>query len=553
MTIINSRLPDIDIPATDLPTFFFGRLGANADFARENEPRPLLVDGDVDGGDSLTLAELESLTTRLASGLYHTVGVRPGDVVAIISPNTIYYPAAVLATLMVGATCTLVNPAYTARELAYQLVDSSASAVVTAADFLPIVQAALDDDIQGNLSRISLTSNVLIIGKSPVVVGSTSVPSVFDVLSDSEYPRVLLTTEQEAKGTTALLCYSSGTTGLPKGVMLSHRNVVANILQCFALLTDDFAKERPQTTLAVLPFFHIYGLTLLALGSPVAGIAVVVIAKFEMVRYLALIARHKVTQSPVVPPIVNGLVKLPIVRDYDLSSLQLLLSGAAPLSAAMALELKKCIPNACVVQGYGATEACPALSLGWPTSMNIRSTGNLLASIQAKVIDDDGNTLGVGETGELCFRGPNIMMGYLNNEQATADTIDTDGFLHTGDIGHIDEDRFVYVTDRKKELIKFNGFQIAPAELEGLLHQHPSVRDVAVVGVYDEERNTEVPRAFLVLNIDDKLQTPDQVAGEVVEWLDARVAYYKKLRGGYRLVDAIPKSASGKILRRMLK
>ncbi|ORX66060.1 acetyl-CoA synthetase-like protein [Linderina pennispora] len=535
MTIINSRLPDIDIPATDLPTFFFGRLGANADFARENEPRPLLVDGDVDDGDSLTLAELESLTTRLASGLYHTVGVRPGDVVAIISPNTIYYPAAVLATLMVGATCTLVNPAYTAREVAYQLVDSSASAVVAAADFLPIVQAALDDDVQGNLSRISLTNNVLVIGKTPVVVGSTSVPSVFDVLSDSEYPRVLLTTEQEAKGTTALLCYSSGTTGLPKGVMLSHRNVVANILQCFGLLTDDFTKERPQTTLAS------------------AGIAVVVIAKFEMARYLTLIARHKVTQSPVVPPIVNGLVKLPIVRDYDLSSLQLLLSGAAPLSAAMALELKKCIPNACVVQGYGATEACPALSLGWPTSMNIRSTGNLLASVQAKVIDDDGNMLGVGETGELCFRGPNIMIGYLNNEQATADTIDTDGFLHTGDIGYIDEDRFVYVTDRKKELIKFNGFQIAPAELEGLLHQHPSVRDVAVVGVYDEERNTEVPRAFLVLNIDDKLQTPDQVAGEVVEWLDGRVAYYKKLRGGYRLVDAIPKSASGKILRRMLK
>ncbi|KAJ1929383.1 hypothetical protein FBU59_007053, partial [Linderina macrospora] len=217
MSIINSKLPDVDIPETDLPTFFFNRLHDNAEFARKDDPRPLLIDGDVDDGESLTLAELESLTTRLASGLYHTMGVRPGDVVAIVSPNTIYYSATVMAVLMIGAVSTLANPAYTPRELAHQLVDSGTKFVIASADALSTAQAAIDEDTHSTLSRISLAEHALAIGKDSVSVGGAHVRSIFSVLSDIEFPRILLTTGQETKTTAALLCYSSGTTGLPKG------------------------------------------------------------------------------------------------------------------------------------------------------------------------------------------------------------------------------------------------------------------------------------------------------------------------------------------------
>ncbi|KAJ2457086.1 hypothetical protein GGF42_002892 [Coemansia sp. RSA 2424] len=256
-----------------------------------------------------------------------------------------------------------------------------------------------------------------------------------------------------------------------------------------------------------------------------------------------------------VPPILNSMVKLAgTAALYDVSSLRWVISGAAPLGPETARRLELAYSGLRVLQGYGLTESSPGISLNGPSANRLGSSGQLLPNIEAKVIDDEGQTLGEGEgkLGELCFRGPNIMLGYLNNDEATRQTIDKWGFLHTGDIGFIDEQRFVFVTDRKKELIKFNGFQVAPAELEGILLQHPSVLDCAVMGVFDPMRQTEVPRAYLVLAEKRDLLAADDAAKDIVVWMNRQVAYYKQLRGGYVLVSAIPKSASGKILRRAL-
>ncbi|KAJ2890525.1 hypothetical protein GGI21_006138, partial [Coemansia aciculifera] len=223
---------------------------------------------------------------------------------------------------------------------------------------------------------------------------------------------------------------------------------------------------------------------------------------------------------------------------YDLSSLKWVISGAAPLGTETARCLELAYNGLAVMQGYGLTESSPGLSLGGPLAHRKGSSGQILPNIEAKVINDSGQSLEAGETGELCFRGPNIMIGYLNNDKATRETIDQDGFLHTGDIGHVDADRFVYVTDRKKELIKFNGFQVAPAELESILIQHPQVRDCAVVGVFDQQRQTEVPRAYLVLApLEDTVTSTnlDETAQAIVTWMDCQVAYYKQLRGGYKI------------------
>ncbi|KAJ2427696.1 hypothetical protein GGF41_001601, partial [Coemansia sp. RSA 2531] len=210
------------------------------------------------------------------------------------------------------------------------------------------------------------------------------------------------------------------------------------------------------------------------------------------------------------------------------------------------------LPELSILQGYGLTETSPAISLNPPTASNVRSVGRILPSIEAKVVDDIGRTLDSNEIGELCFRGPNIMLEYLNNDEATKETIDVDGYLHTGDVGYIDDQQHIYVTDRKKELIKYNGFQVAPAELEGIILQHPFVRDCAVKGIFDLQRQTEVPKAYLVLADPDQ-NDPAAAAQRVVEWVNNQVAYYKQLRGGYVLVNSIPRNTSGKILRRLLE
>ncbi|KAJ2704621.1 hypothetical protein FB645_003118 [Coemansia sp. IMI 203386] len=542
---ITSSLPAVSIPSTDIPTFFFDSVRQLDEFSSNGtSPRPLFIDGSVDNGESLDLEQFETLCTRLAAGLYHKTGVRQTDVVAVVLPNSIYYPVAILAVLMLGAACTLVNPAYTEREIAHQMEDSGAKFVITVADLHPTVAQASPG--------LNASTQMLVLDKSGAE--PSDILSIFDVLTDDAFPRVAWTetTDSEQDGTPAFIPYSSGTTGMPKGVVLSHRNIIANIKQALSIQTT---LDQPRTSIAILPMFHSFGLLFLCFLMPITAATTVVMPRFEMPRFLQLIETHKATDAMLVPPIVNALAKMPEAsKKYNLTSLVEIVVGAAPLSTSAIAAVEKLMPHVRVLQGFGLTEGSPAISLNPRNHRCVDSVGRLLPNIAAKVLDSDGRVLGPDTVGELCFRGPNIMLGYLNNPEETQRAIDEDGFFHTGDIGYIDQNQFVFITDRKKELIKYNGFQVAPAELEGILMQHPEVRDCAVVGVFDEHRQTEVPRAFVVLEASTRDgQSAAGGAEHIVDWANGQVAYYKQLRGGYSIVESIPKSASGKILRRMLK
>lgn len=273
--------------------------------------------------------------------------------------------------------------------------------------------------------------------------------------------------------------------------------------------------------------------------------------KFDLSAACSLIQKHKITMVYAVPPVILLLAKSPVIDQYDLSSIRMINSGAAPLTKDLvdAVWDRLKLP---IKQGYGLSETSPVThTTKWELARTtIGSVGHLLPSLKVKYIDEEENELKVGETGEICVKGPNVMLGYLNNPEATKNAFTKDGFFKTGDVGHEDEHGNVYITDRAKELIKFKGFQVAPAELEGKLAGHPKIADVGVVGIYEESLASEVPRAYVVLKPGVKEEGMEK---EIVEWLTERVAHYKRLRGGVRFVKEIPKSASGKILRRLIK
>lgn len=371
----------------------------------------------------------------------------------------------------------------------------------------------------------------------------------------------------------AFLAYSSGTTGLPKGVMLTHRNVVSNVLQLGAAESENLGWRRDKL-LGFLPFYHIYGLstsrisseclvgrglteriglTCLILQSLRRGFHLVVMPKFDIETFCATIEREKITFTYLVPPVLLLIAKHPCVDKYDLSSLRMCNSGAAPLTKELVEQVNKRM-RLPIKQGYGLSETSPTTHAqpweDWDKS--IGSVGKLLPNMQSKYLAPDGETeLRRGETGELAVKGPNVFVGYLNKPELTKECFTLDGFFRTGDIGHEDENGSLYITDRVKELIKYKGFQVAPAELEGLLVDHPQVDDAVVIGVYDESQHTELPRAYLVLK--PGVEKSDATAKHIADWLHERVAHHKKLRGGVKFVDEIPKSPSGKILRRIFK
>jgi 4-coumarate--CoA ligase len=341
---------------------------------------------------------------------------------------------------------------------------------------------------------------------------------------------------------TVVLPYSSGTTGLPKGVMLTHRNLVANIEQCTHAIhyTDD------EVALAALPFFHIYGMQVLMNGLLANGVTTVTMPRFDMVEALQAVQELKITRFFAVPPIILGLAKAPIVDDYDTSSVRQIFSGAAPLGAELAAEAGARL-GCEVVQGFGMTELSPVSHCTVEGDYRPGTSGVTISNTESRIVDPDtGEDQGVGERGELWVRGPQVMTGYLNNPQATAETIDADGWLHTGDIAIIDEHGHMSVVDRLKELIKVKGFQVAPAELEALIITHPKVADVAVIGVPDDEAG-EAPKAFVTAAPGETV-TLDEIQALVSEHLVS----YKQIRQ-LEVIDEIPKSAAGKILRKELR
>ncbi|HEX9160225.1 MAG TPA: 4-coumarate--CoA ligase family protein [Thermoanaerobaculia bacterium] len=464
---------------------------------------------DSSGGRVLTFAGWADAVRRCAASLAAR-GLRKGDVVAIYCANSPDYAIIFFAVSLLGGIATTINPLYTADELQRQLEDAAAKYLVTSRMFF---DKARDMPV-----------------REIFVAGEESFESLLE--SDGVVPEV----EIDPANDIVALPYSSGTTGLPKGVMLTHRNLIANIVQCQSVIQ----LRSDDVTLAFLPFFHIYGMVVIMCSGIYAGATVVTMPRFDLEQCLQVTERYRVTYVYVVPPIFLAL-RSPIVDKYDISSVRTLFSGAAPLSAAVAGEAARRF-HCTVMQGYGMTEASPATHI--TRSGDTAGVGQPLQNTESKIVDiGTGAELGPDQEGEICVRGPQVMMGYLNRPDATAAMIDTDGWLHTGDIGYADDQGRFFIVDRVKELIKYKGLQIAPAELEALLLTHPSVADAAVVPMPDDEAG-QVPKAFVVLR---SAATPD----EIKSFVAGRVAPYKKLRV-VEVIDAIPRSPSGKILRRLL-
>jgi acyl-CoA synthetase (AMP-forming)/AMP-acid ligase II len=466
---------------------------------------------------------LPDLVDRAAAGLSR-LGLGKGDVCAILSPNTPEYPIAMLAIARLGAIATTASPLYTKADLGRHLTDSRARILITST-LLTNTWAGVTTD-SGIEHVVTFESAG---GQAIAFNDLLTEPSASKVTID---PTDIVT-----------LPYSSGTTGLPKGVMLTHRNLVANILQVDA--SSHYLHEQ-DTTIAFLPFFHIYGMVVIGLLGLWSGATLVVMPKFDLDAYLDLVERHRATLLHVVPPVVVALAKHPSVERRDFSSIRKVFSGAAPLSAST-IEQCICRINCVLQQGYGLTETSPAthVTSDDPSNSPHGSIGYLVSNTECRVVDPaTGSDVATGQDGEIWLRGPQVMRGYLNCPDATHATIDLDGWLHTGDIGHADADGNFYIVDRLKELIKYKGMQVAPAELEALLLTHRAVADAAVVPLKDEEAG-EIPRAFVVLKA-------PATAEELIAFITERVASYKKIRR-VDFIDAIPKSPSGKILRRLLR
>lgn len=512
--IVRSPHPDVHIPDASVPEYVLSGMERHAE-------KVAMIDGD--SGESISYAELGLRIRGLAAGL-QARGLKKGDVVGIFSPNVPDYATVFHGVGLAGGVVTTANPLYTARELHAQLVDSDATMVFSHPTFLDTAREA---------SRDTRVSEVIAIGKADGVL------SVDDLISDPEgFEPVAVEPESDL----LVLPYSSGTTGLPKGVMLTHRNINANLAQIGGV-TDVDLIEAQDVVLGVLPFFHIYGMVVIMNYGLYVGATVVTMSRFDLEQFLQLIQDYRVTRVNVVPPIVVALGKHPAVENYDVSSLKSVFSGAAPLGDELASEVRRRL-GCDVLQGYGLTETSPVTHCSPSNPEIVSSIGVPIPNTEVRVVDvDTGRALGPGEAGELHIRGPQVMLGYLNNPQATVDTIDADGWLRTGDLGYFDDQSRFYIVDRIKELIKYNAYQVAPAELEGLLLGHPAIADVAVIPVANEESG-QIPKAFVV-------RSGDVSEKEIMEWLASRVAPQKRVRQ-IEFIDAIPKSASGKILRREL-
>jgi 4-coumarate--CoA ligase len=508
---LSSRRPTVEIPAVHVTTYVLRHAERLAD-------KPAFLDGP--SGRVLTYGAFAHGIRALAGGL-QARGVGPGTTWALMAPNLPEYAVVFHGLAYAGATITTLNPTYGAEEIAFQLKDAGAQAIVTVAPFLEVARAAA---AAAGISEIFLIGP----GDAPPITELMGAPLAAPVVGDLDDDVVVLP-------------YSSGTTGFPKGVMLTHHNLVANLAQ----LDGHFDLGEDDVCFAVLPFFHIYGMTVLMNYTIASGCTVVSVPRFDLPQMLELVQTHHITRLYLVPPIVLALAKHPLVDDYDLSSVREIFSGAAPLSGELAESAASRL-GCRVAQGYGMTELSPVSHAVRSGDYKPGSVGTLVPNTEARIVAESGADVAEGEAGELWVRGPQVMKGYLNNAEATAVTLDADGWLHTGDVAVTDADGHFWIVDRLKELIKYKGFQVPPAELEAVLVNHPQIADVAVIGIPDDEAG-ELPKAFVVRAAGASI-TEDEVKAAVAEHL----ASYKQVRL-VEFIDAIPKSASGKILRRELR
>ncbi|KAH6671047.1 hypothetical protein B0J14DRAFT_544006 [Halenospora varia] len=531
---------ELNIPNVDVWTLLFER--------KDREyPDDKVIYVDPDSNRSYTYAQVRSAALDFGKALKANWDWKKGDVLALYTPNCIDTPAVTWGTHWAGGVLSPANPNYTVDELCFQLKDSGAKALITQKPFLKAAQeackkAGIEDD------------RIILMGDGRDETARFKHFSNFRNISGTARFRKA---KIDPKKDLAFLVYSSGTTGHPKGVMLSHSNIVSNILMGKAGEGGNMSWKggpdgKGDKVLAFLPFFHIYGLTCLIHQSMYSGWTLIVMPKFDLPKFCAAIQDYKITMAYVVPPVILLLGKHPIVSNYDLSSVRMLNSGAAPLTKDLvdAVWKRLKIP---IKQGYGLSETSPTTHVqrweDWQTT--IGSVGRLLPNQTAKYMSADEKEVPAGETGELWIKGPNIFMGYLNNPAGTKNALTEDNYFKTGDVGYQDKEGNFYITDRVKELIKYKGFQVAPAELEGILLGHDDIADVAVIGVDHPEQATEVPRAYVVPK--QGIEGSHDKGKEIAAWLEGKVSHHKRLRGGVHFLDEVPKSISGKILRRVLK
>jgi 4-coumarate--CoA ligase len=552
--VIKSR-HTIPIPRVSLPTYI---LGSPTDILPNT---PAYISATEPEKYSLSLPDYRLYAQRLASGLRRS-GLQPGDRVLLFSGNTLFFPSVVMGIMMAEGVFTGANPSYVVRELAYQLKDSGAKYLICA-------ESSLETGIAAAKEAGLCAEQIFLFDDGTATFDGTNAGKDTDLgfvrpwttLLDSPeqgaaYHWPSLTTPEELDRVVALN-YSSGTTGVAKGVMITHTNYVANCVQQIhsnSLAPDYAAQLARRRHLCFLPMYHAMAQAMFVFNAMKQRIPVYMLAKFDFLAMLTAIQKFRITTLALVPPIVVAMAKHPATKQFDLSSVESVGAGAAPLGPEICAAFDRLWPEGQVniKQGWGMTEVTCAATTFSPAEHSASfSVGEVMANMEAKIVlDDDGKVEAPqGERGEIWVRGANVMKGYWNKPEATRETVTSDGWLKTGDVAYVDEKNHVFIVDRKKELIKVKGLQVAPAELEAMLLEHPDVADAAVIGVTRD--GEEYPRAYIMPASPEK-GTPE-VAEAIKSWLAERVSRHKRLEGGVRFVEAVPKNPSGKILRKVLR
>ncbi|KAL2061856.1 hypothetical protein VTL71DRAFT_7234 [Oculimacula yallundae] len=534
-----SSQPDIDLP-TNITTWTW-LFNSPASPLNTNSASAIAGYSNAITKERIPYTSVKAHTTHLSTALVKHYNLKKGDVVALFSPNTIWYPVAMLSVNRVGGIVSGASPAYNIEEMTYALKTAKAKFLMTVPGSMDVAKRAAEAAgigrdrvflLEGEMEGYKTVKELIELGKK----------------EERQVEEYKLKEGERNGDLCGFLSFSSGTTGLPKAVMISHQNVIAQCLQIQQITPSSHKK-----ILAVLPAFHITGLVH-ALHLPILlNAEVYMLSSFTMESMLSTVSEYKIKELLLVPPILIRLVRDPVVDNYDLSCIERFSSGAAPLSEEIIQLLKKKFPGTGFKQGYGMTESCSCITAHPPEKYDFKyahRVGSICASTSIKIVDDDGKELGIGQPGELWAKGPQITMGYLGNERATRETFDEDGYLHTGDQAVLDEEGMVTITDRIKEMIKVKGIGVAPAELEDLLLGHEDVEDVAVLGIVDDYSG-EKPKAYVVMNKGGE-RSERQVGGKVLKYVREKKVRHKWLKE-VEFIEEIPKSASGKILRRLLR